>query len=101
LNAKIVYAKYGTSKSKFNAGENIFADYFKNYQIFGNYVGQGVANTLQQADISISYMINPLYNLNISAGITDRSKTVGADVTHTTLLYFALRSSLDNMFFDY
>jgi len=101
LNLKLVYARYGTSTSTFNAGENVFADYFKNYQMFGNYVGQGIANTLRQTDVSVSYMINPLYNLNISAGITDRNQMVGAAATHTTLIYFALRSSLDNMFFDY
>ena len=97
VDCKLVYANFGTSTTKVNAGNNVFADYTKNHAEYGNFVGQGVSNTLRQTDISLSYLINPLYNLNVTAGITDRDLTG----KHTTLVYFALRTSLDNMFFDY
>ena len=97
FDCKLVYAKYGTSTKSFNAGENVFADYTKNRHDYGNVLGQGIPQTLRQVDLSMSFLVNPLYNLNITTGITNRSiagKT-------TNLIYFALRASLDNMFFDY
>jgi len=97
INGKLVYANFGTSTKTVNAGNNIFADYTKNRSEYGNYIGQGVNTTLRQIDLSIGYLINPLYNLNITAGITNRS----ISGTATNLIYLGLRTSLDNMFFDY
>jgi len=101
LNFKLIYARTGNSTSNYNAGENVFANYTVNRVDYGNYVRQGTPNTLRQTDISVSYMINPLYNLNISAGVTNRNQIVGPVTKQSTLIYFALRTSLDNMFFDY
>ena len=97
VDCKLVIAHYGTSTKTFNAGENVFADYTKNHIEYGNVIGQGLEKTLRQTDISLSYMINPLYNLNVTAGITNRH----LEGVTTNLVYFALRTSLDNMFFDY
>lgn len=101
IDCKLIYAKFGTSTKTLNAGENIFADYTKNRKEYENTVGQGIPNVLKQFDISASYLINPLYNLNVSAGITKRSLSIDSKVTNQTYIYFALRTSLDNMFFDY
>lgn len=101
IDFKLSYADFGTSTNTYNAGNDIFADYTQNRTDYGNHVGQGIKNTLQQTDLSISYLLNPLYNLNISAGLTNRNLSIGGKQKNSTLIYFALRTSLDNMYFDY
>ena len=101
FDTKFTFASFGTSTKKFNAGENVFADYTKNRQDYGNFLGQGVKNNLAQAELYISFLINPSYNLNIFGGFVKRIHKVDATTDNQNFINFGIRTSLDNIYFDF
>jgi len=99
---KVIYAQYGADTKGFNAGNNVNELYDHNrLHDYGNYVGQGLLNTLKQADFSVSYLLNPMSNMNICLGVTKRMLSYGTTNNNDTYVYFAFRTSLENMKFDY
>ncbi|MDI9339277.1 MAG: hypothetical protein QM534_01795 [Sediminibacterium sp.] len=53
---------------------------------------------------SVGYLINPAYNLNVSVGVLSRSKTfslVNGFNSYTNYLYFSIRTSLFNTYYDF
>jgi hypothetical protein len=103
---KFNYAKYGADTANTHWGQDIFkSDYDAqrpgHEQSFGNINGQGLSTTLTYKDIRISYLVNPVTNLNISIGISDRIEKSVLNKSHQTLVYFGIRTSLQNLYYDF
>jgi len=98
---KFNYAVYGADTANSNYGKDIFMSYDSHPNEYGNFTGQGIKTTLTYKDFRISYLINPSTNLNISLGISDRNENSVFQTTHSTFVYFGIRTSLNNFYFDF
>ena len=95
------YAVYGEDFDGQNYGKNIYESYNTRVADYGNFVGQGLETTVLYNDISASYLVNPAYNLNIVLGYTNRNYTNNLENVKTSYIYFALRTSLSNFYYDF
>ncbi|PKO97589.1 MAG: hypothetical protein CVU14_10510, partial [Bacteroidetes bacterium HGW-Bacteroidetes-9] len=57
--------------------------------------------TLFMHDLKIGWLVNPATNLQINAGITIRQESSDKSDFTGTLLWFGLRSSLFNHYYDW
>jgi len=98
---KFNYAVYGADTANSNYGKDIFLSYDSHPSEYGNFTGQGIKTTLTYKDFRISYLINPSTNLNISLGISDRNENSVLKNSHSTFVYFGIRTSLNNFYYDF
>lgn len=101
FNYKFIYSKYGEDYDGKNYGKDIYKSYETKVQEYGNKVGQGLETKLIYNNIEISYLINPKYNSNIALGLTSRISKTDFSTHKTTFVYFSLRTSIDNFYFDF
>ena len=98
---KFNYAIYGADIANINFGKDIFQSYETHPKEYENYTGQGLKTTLMYKDFRISYLVNPATNLNISLGISDRTEISSLASKHSTFIYFGIRTSLHNFYYDF
>jgi hypothetical protein len=100
---KINYAKKGTDSLFANFGGNIFnSDSNISVPSGGQmHTTQGVLTTIMYQDIHIGYLINPVTNLNIVIGVSNRREEVQGKTTNTQFVYVGLRTSLANFYYDF
>lgn len=103
---KFIYARYGADTANSHWGQDIFKSDFDAQRpghelSFGNFNGQGLNTTLSYQDIRISYLLNPAYNLNIAAGVSLRTEKSSIATNKSTLIYFGIRTSLQNLYYDF
>ena len=94
---KFNYAKTGADHSGLNYGNNIFAS--DTLYIPSN--KNNWERTLRIIDFHLGYLINPSTNLNIFAGISNRSSVSPAENSQTNFVYFGIRTSLNNTYYDF
>ncbi len=56
---------------------------------------------LNYINIETYFVVNPSYNLNIYVGFTNRNLTLNANTTTDSFVYFGLKTSLFNNYFDF
>ena len=95
------YALYGEDPNGKNYGKDIFKSYETRDSEYGNHIGQGIKTTVFYNNINISYLINPAYNLNFSLGFTYRYLKNDLRKEKTSYIYFALRTSLNNLYYNF
>ncbi|PIQ34917.1 MAG: hypothetical protein COW63_02925 [Bacteroidetes bacterium CG18_big_fil_WC_8_21_14_2_50_41_14] len=96
------YALYGEDKNGLNYGKNIFESHTDNRpHEYDNYVGQGLSTTVIYNDLTLSYLINPAYNLNLAIGYTNRSYVNDQETINTSWFHLGLRTSLFNSYYDF
>ena len=101
---KINYAIIGKDSTGRNYGNNIFssdANAFYGINSTINQMGQGIKTTLKIFDFHIGYLVNPSTNFNIVAGISNRSNTSSVENSQTNFVYFGIRTSLNNVYYDF
>ncbi|HNW98705.1 MAG TPA: hypothetical protein PKK00_09890 [Bacteroidales bacterium] len=98
---KFNYAVYGADSAGVNYGKDIFESYETHPHEYGNFIGQGIKTKLMYKDFRISYLVNPVTNLNISIGVSDRTESSSVADKHSTFVYFGLRTSLNNFYYDF
>lgn len=101
LQSKTTYAISGLDSTSANYGGNIYKAYTTRTLELGNKIGQGVSRSLLTQDLSVSYLINPQVNMNITLGADIRHETIEKSVTRTAAFYFAFSTSLSTFYFDY
>ena len=101
IELKYSYALYGADTANIDFGQDIFQSYNNYPKEFSNYTGQGLETILTYKDFRISYLVNPSTNLNISLGISDRTETTSLYDKHSTFVYFGIRTSLHNFYYDF
>lgn len=100
--AQLLFARYGTDGNTDNYGGDLFKPYTTRNNEYGNYVGQGIRNNLLYMDYNASYIINPVYGLQLQAGATIRRQAVeGGTNINTMYIYFGLKTYLQAKYFDF
>ena len=95
------YALYGEDPQGKNFGKDIYKSYETYECKYHNHVGQGIKTTVFYNNLNISYLINPAYNLNFSVGFTYRYLKNELRKEQTSYVYFALRTSLNNLYYNF
>lgn len=101
FNYQFIYSIYGEDPDGMNYGKDIYKSYDTRVSDYGNYIGQGIETRLLYNDISISYLINPAYNLNFTIGYINRNLKTEADTHTTNYFYFGLKTSIGNTYYDF
>ena len=94
------YAMYGLDYDGQNYGKNIYEPYTTRVSDYGIEVGQGLKTTVVYNDLTVSWLINPAYNLNIALGYTFRTSTNDQRTVNTSFIHFGLRTSLNRFYYD-
>lgn len=95
-----------------NYGHDVYLDYTDHAQIldpaddprgiYGHYLLTGRKTTLIMNNLTISYLINPAYNLNVFVDLTQRRLAPeGLDRQDNFIFSFGLRTSLDRKYYDF
>ena len=98
---KFQYAKMGQDTGGYNLGNDIFKSYLNHGEEYGHYMFDGLEGKLNSIDIRINYLVNPKTNLNIEIGTVMRKFTNAFSVDESQLIYFGIRTSLENYYFDF
>ena len=101
---KINYAITGKDSIARNYGNNIFssdANAFYGINSTINEMTQGVETTLKILDFHIGYLVNPSTNFNILVGISNRNSTSTIENSQTNFVYFGIRTSISNVYYDF
>ena len=98
---KFQYAKTGQDTAGLNLGNDIFKSYETRASEYGNYMFNGVESKLNSIDIRINYLVNPKTNFNIEIGTVMRKFSNAYTQNDSQLIYFGIRTSLENYYFDF
>jgi hypothetical protein len=98
------YAVKGNDTANYNYGGNIFKsdNTFPILQNTDNVsTTQGLKTTIIYEDIHLGYLLNRSTNLNIIFGISNRTEQTATQTKQTQFVYFGLRTSLANFYYDF
>ncbi len=97
---QVNYAKYGLDPS---TSADFGGDLTKTFPttVMGSTTTQGIATDLYYGEGTISYLINPKYNLRIEIGALYRDQKNDLGYNKTALLTFGLRSTFRNLYHDF
>jgi hypothetical protein len=98
------YAVKGNDTAGYNYGSNVFraSNSFSSSQNISEIKqGQGLKTTLIYEDVHIGYLVNPATNFNIVIGVSNRTEKTIHSTTNTQFIYFGIRTSLSNFYFDF
>lgn len=95
-----------------NYGHNVYLDYQDHVHIldpeedpngfYGHYLLTGRKTTLIMNDFTVSYLINPAYNLNVFVDLTQRHLAPeGLDNQDNFIFSFGLRTSIGRKYYDF
>ncbi len=95
--AKFNFATTGFDELGLNYGNNIF--YSDTLNVPNSQTGD--SRSLRIIDMHIGYLVNPATNLNIFVGISNRSSISPIENSQTNFVYFGIRTSLQNIYYDF
>lgn len=101
LQGQINYARYGLNTGTINYGKDITLPDNVNLPLVTGATGQGLITSLKYAEGTISYLLNPKYNLRIEVGGLIRQELNSQTDTKTTMITFGLRSTFRNLYHDF
>jgi hypothetical protein len=104
IELKANYAVKGADSLTSNFGGNIFKsdNNFPITQTLENiHTTQGVKATIMYQDIHIGYLVNPSTNFNIVLGVSNRIEKTETLTSKTQFVYFGIRTSLANFYYDF
>ncbi|TWR25914.1 gliding motility protein RemB [Mucilaginibacter pallidiroseus] len=94
-----LYGKYGRDVA---ATDNSGKDVNKPFETSaGTSTGQGLNTKLYYAEGTVSYMLNPKYNLRFEVGGIYRKEKNALTEQNTAMITFGLRSSFRNLYHDF
>ena len=98
------YAVKGADSLNFNFGSNVFKS-DNAYPISQNMENvqttQGLKTTIVTEDIHIGYLLNKSSNFNIVFGVSNRTEQTDRKTNNTQWVYFGVRTSLTNLYYDF
>lgn len=65
---------------------------------YGHYIGQGLNTSVYNADVNVSFLINPRNMFNVTAGARIRKQTNDERTLDTQHFYFAIRTSIKSIY---
>jgi hypothetical protein len=94
-------ALYGKNTDNINYGGDIFIGSNSRPTNYGHFIGQGLKTNMTIADASFSYLINPRNNMNITLGYRYRKESNSKENLLTKFIYFGIRTSIKNLYYDF
>lgn len=102
LEAKTVCSIFGLDQDGINYGKNVYRSYYDQRPFDeGNKIAQGLRTILIDGQYTLSFLINPATNLNIAAGLWVNRYSNELENKQSNIIFFALRTSLENIYYDY
>ncbi|MDQ3048218.1 MAG: hypothetical protein M3R27_11775 [Bacteroidota bacterium] len=104
IEIKANYAEKGTDTLSNNFGGNIFRsdNVFPLTQKMDDiYTTQGLKTYITYQDVHIGYLVNPVTNLNIYVGFSNRVERTDKSTANTQFVYLGIRTSLANFYYDF
>ncbi|MBR2196397.1 MAG: hypothetical protein IJ911_12390 [Salinivirgaceae bacterium] len=101
VEAKYIHAMHGRDVNGMNMGNNIFLDYTTHGDEYHNEIGQGEKVILQNTNLKAAFLINPRTNMNVYLGLNLRSEETSGEKNKNKLITFGLRTSLQNIYYDF
>jgi len=100
---KVIIAKKGgeIDGDSRNYGSDILLSYNDNRQNYGNEVAQGNTTDFQFVDVRLGYLINPVTNLKVEVGVSNRVAEDLTSVSKNQYLFFAIKTDLRNIYYDF
>lgn len=98
---ELEYAQLGLDPDKTdNFGDNVMLA-FPTAPLPASYTGAGVNTHLFYGESTLSYLINPKYNLRLEGGLMLRDEKNALMNTKTVLITFGLRSTFRDLYHDF
>jgi hypothetical protein len=101
VEAKLMYSEVGKDRIFENDGNSVYNDYTIHGAEYGHRVLDGIQTTLIYKELRLNYLINPKTNLNLELGVSERTYTNSFEDSSSRFVYFGLRTSLENYYFDF
>jgi hypothetical protein len=102
VNARIAYIKGGEESSEgISNGTDIFKSYLDREFESGYVIGYGENYKQLYIDAKLSYILNPKYLLMFETGYQNRTEWLNQKKENHHYLYFGLKTSLFNLYYDY
>ncbi len=101
LQGQLNYARYGLDFGNVNYGKNLLLPNNINLPTGSNSTGQGLATSLKYAEGTVSYLLNPKFNLRIEIGGLLREEKNSQTDTKTAMITLGLRSTFRNIYHDF
>lgn len=104
IQAKGNYAIKGNDSLNYNFGGNVFKSdntFPSNQQLENIQTTQGLKTTIIYQDIHIGFLVNPSTNFNIVVGLSNRSEITEGANKQTQFVYFGVRTSFANFYYDF
>lgn len=95
------YAKYGVDISKADNHGKILTKPYPENPNPTPVIGQGIPTQLYYAEGTVSFLLNPKYNLRLEVNGLYRQEKNSLNNSKTTLLTFGLRSAFRNLYHDF
>lgn len=97
-----MYAMHGKDfDDETSYGGDIYMDNMKRPGSHGHVIGQGLKTTIFNGYGEVSFLINPKNNMNLALGVRQRKFSNVLDSGTNTMMYFTLRTSLRNLYYDF
>ena len=84
-----------------NFGNDIFKSYIQHGPEYGHYLFDGLEGKLTSIELRINYLVNPKTNFNIEIGTVMRKFSNAFYENNSQLIYFGIRTSLENYYYDF
>lgn len=98
---KVQYARLGRDTGNVNLGNDIFKDYITRSRDYDNRMFQGLSTTLTSLEFRLDYLVNPRTNFNLELGAGMRNLKNDRTEEQSTFVFFGLRTTLENYYFDF
>ena len=101
VEAKYIRAMHGSDINGQNYGNDIFKSYSLRPKEYYNEIGQAEKVVLQNTNFKAAFLINPRTNMNVYVGLNLRSEETGGVENSSKVVTFGLRTSLQNIYYDF
>jgi hypothetical protein len=101
FNVKYVWSGMGFDSDTVFYGKDIFRNPQNAQNEYGNRTGQGLHTTLNQIDFTVSYLVNPVTDMNLFISATYRKEKNSMIDNTYTYFSFGIRTSLRNLYYDF
>jgi hypothetical protein len=101
MKGKDYYDSERADDDQISWGGDIFVPNTQKYGSHGQVIGQGMKTTIQHAAASVSFLINPKNNMNLSLGVRVRNENSDLVSDTNTMIHFGFRTSLRNFYYNF
>jgi hypothetical protein len=99
IQGEVIYATLGLNDNNIDYGQDVTLAF--PVTLPSDFTGQGLHTQLYYGEGTLSYLINPKYNLRLEGGLLLRDETNSLSSAKTTMITFGLRSTFRDLYHDF